>query len=149
MATADTVELGEAHPPKEESLKVFREIEHDLKKTLLHLKHTYAKHEPEYFAAVQHLSDADLTSFGPADLELVRVAVSAYGIHLFGKVRIPAMPDSGPAYIHFRAYTSGDNDDAEPAKLHSIHTEEREQPDGGRTYRAIFTKDDPLEWFDT
>lgn len=78
------------------------------------------------------------------------MANSAYGIHLFGKVRIPAMPDSGPAYIHFRAFVGGD-EDGEPARatLHSIHTEEKEEPDGGRKYRAIFNKDDALEWFDT
>lgn len=56
------------------------------------------------------------------------------------------MPESGPAYIHFRFFSTGPDD---PVKLHSIHTEEKEQPGGGFVYRAIFTKDDPLEWFDT
>jgi hypothetical protein len=77
------------------------------------------EHEPEYFAAVEHLSDAQLAGFGPDDLHQVRVAVSAYGVHLFGKVRIPAMPDDGPAYIHFRAFTGGPDD---TATLHSIRT---------------------------
>ncbi|KAI1330915.1 hypothetical protein F5Y16DRAFT_319324 [Xylariaceae sp. FL0255] len=144
MATADTVDLGPPHAPREESLKAFTEIEEALKKQLLHLKHTYLKHEPEYFAAVQHLSDADLTSFGPSDVETVRVAQSAYGIHLFGKVRIPPMPADGPAYIHVRVFCSD-----EPAKLHSIHTEESEAADGTKKFRAIFTRDDVLEWFDT
>lgn len=76
----------------------------------------------------------------------VRAAVSAYGIHLFCKLRLPAMPDSGPAYIHFRLFSSGTDD---PVKLHNIHTEEKEEPGGGFVYRAIFTSDDPLEWFDT
>lgn len=150
MASAETVDLNEPHAPKEESLKVFGEVESELKKTLLHMKHTYLKHEPEYFAAVQSLSDADLTSFSSSDLEAVRVGVSAYGLHLFGKLRIPAMPESGPAYIHFRAFIGGDgHQEPGKAKLHSIHTEDKEEPDGGRTYRAIFTKEDPLEWFDT
>ncbi len=74
----------------------------------------------------------------------MRVAQSAYGIHLLGKVRLPAMPDDGPAYLHVRVFVSD-----EPAKLHSIHTEEREGPDGEKRYRAIFAKDDALEWFDT
>jgi hypothetical protein len=39
MATAETVTLGVAHPPKEESIKAFNEIEVDLKKTLQHLRH--------------------------------------------------------------------------------------------------------------
>ncbi|KAI1111004.1 hypothetical protein F5Y14DRAFT_454418 [Nemania sp. NC0429] len=141
-ATVDTVDLGPPHAPKEESLKAFEEVEHELKKQLLHLKHTYLKHEPEYFAAVQHLSDSDLTSFGAADFESVRVAQSAYGIHLLGKVRIPAAAPDG--YLHVRIFVSD-----EPAKLHCIHTEEREEPGGDKRFRAIFTRDDALEWFDT
>ncbi len=39
MATADTVELGIAHEPKEESIKTFNDIETDLKKALQHLRH--------------------------------------------------------------------------------------------------------------
>jgi hypothetical protein len=77
------------------------------------------EHEPEYFAAVEHLSDAQLTGFGADDLQQVRVAVSAYGLHVFGKVRIPSLPDEGPAYIHFRAFTGGPDDQA---TLHSIRT---------------------------
>ncbi|KAM7182671.1 hypothetical protein V8F33_014119 [Rhypophila sp. PSN 637] len=146
MATAETVDLGPPHEPKEESIKIFKDVEHDLKKELIHIRHQHNKHEPEYFAAVEHLRDAELAGFGPDDFKEVRVATSAYGIHLFGKVRIPAMPESGPAYIHLRIFTGGP--DAE-ARLHSIHTEEKEQPDGGKTFRAIFTKNDPLEWFDT
>lgn len=75
------------------------------------------EHEPEYFAAAEHLSDAQLAGFGPDDLQQVRVATSAYGLHLFGKVRIPSLPDEGPAYIHFRAFTGGPDDQA---ALHSI-----------------------------
>jgi len=95
------------------------------------------------------LSDADLTSFTVANLELVRVARSAYGVHLFGKVRIPTLPSSGPAYIHFRAFDGSPDSGGSTAKLHSIHTEDKELSDGHHSYRAIFTKDDPLEWFDT
>ncbi|KAK0729434.1 hypothetical protein B0T21DRAFT_212886 [Apiosordaria backusii] len=146
MATAETVELGAPHEPKEESLKVFGQIEHELKKTLVHIRHEHNKHEPEYFAAAEHLSDSELAGFTLDDFQQVRVATSAYGIHIFGKVRIPALPDDGPAYIHFRAFTVGPDDEA---KLHSIHTEDREEPDGGHTFRAIFTKHDTLEWFDT
>lgn len=94
----------------------------------------------------EHLDDHELAGFGAEDFVKVRVAISAYGIHLVGKVRIPAMPDSGPAYIHFRVFVAGGD---EPAKLHCIHTEEKDEAGGGKTYRAIFTKEDPLEWFDT
>ncbi|KAI1170252.1 hypothetical protein F4777DRAFT_584090 [Nemania sp. FL0916] len=163
-ATAETVDLGPPHAPKEESLRAFAEVESDLKRELLRLRHTYQskffhqiskyrvehlfKHEPEYFALAAELSDPELAGFnlsnsngGGEDLEAVRVAASAYGIHLFGKVRIPALSDK---YLHVRVFVSD-----EPAKLHCIHTEERDEPGGGKTFRAIFGKDDALEWFDT
>ncbi|KAK3906820.1 hypothetical protein C8A05DRAFT_40369 [Staphylotrichum tortipilum] len=146
MATADTVKLGDPHEPKEEAINVFRQIEHELKRALVRLRHESNKHEPEYFAAVEHLSDAQLAGFGVDDLREVRVGVSAYGLHLFGKVHIPSLPDEGPAFIHFRAFTGGPDDQA---TLHSIHTEDKEEPSGGHTFRAIFTKDDMLDWFDT
>jgi hypothetical protein len=117
MATAETVNLGDAHEPNEESFRVFHQIEHELKKTLVHLRREYQKHEPEYFAAAEHLDDKELTGFGEDDLYQVREAASAYGRHVFGKVRIPALPDEGPAYIHFRAFTAGSGDQA---TLHSI-----------------------------
>ncbi|RGP73635.1 hypothetical protein FLONG3_6285 [Fusarium longipes] len=147
MATAETVDLGPAHTPKEDSIIAFEQILPELKKTLVHTRRDYNKHEPEYFAATEHLSDQDLVGFSADDFVSVRAATSAYGVHLFGKLRIPAMPDpSGPAYIHFRVFIGGGD---EPPKLHCIHTEEREDSSGGKTYRAVFTNDDELEWFDT
>lgn len=76
------------------------------------------------------------------------MGASAYGIHVFGKVRLPAMPESGPAFVHVRMYSPGSGD---VARLHCIHTEEKEDKEGGGkfSFRAVFTKDDPLEWFDT
>ncbi|CAL3963596.1 unnamed protein product [Diplocarpon coronariae] len=153
MATADTVTLGRAHPPKEESIKAFNEIEVELKAKLQHMRHEMTKHEPEYFAAVKNLSDKQLTTFSSDDLKEVRVASSAYGLHLFGKVLLPESDPShsypekaSDKYFHFRAFIPGD---ASSAQLHSIHTEEVEKPDGDRVYRAIFSLKDPLEWFDT
>lgn len=146
MATAETVDLGPPHSPKEESINVFDEIEHELKKHLVHLRHQHDKHEPEYFQAVSHLSDAELASFSADDFREVRVAATAYGIILFGRIRLPAMPDDGPCYVHFRAFTTGPDDQA---KFHSIHTEEKEDVGGGRSFHAIFTAAHPLEWFDT
>ena len=112
----------------------------------MHLRRDHDKHEPEYFAAARDLSDHDLAGFTEADFLEVRVGPSAYGIHLFGKVRIPALPENGPAYLHFRAFTDGPG---MGSKLHSIHTEEKEGEGGDKTYRAIFTKQDPLKWFQT
>lgn len=180
QATAETVELGEPHPPKQESLRIFEELQSELKHELIKLRHNHdskasstpahslrpirsqsgregtklsivyliylQEHEPEYFAAVRDLSDKDLAeAFAVENFKEVRVAKSAYGIHLFGKVRIPSMPADGPAYIHFRLFSTGADD---PAKLHAFHTEEKEEEGGGKTFRAIFTDRDPLEWFD-
>lgn len=90
----------------------------------------------------EHLNNEDLTSFTPDDLTLVRVATSAYGIHLFGKIRIPKLPDS---YLHVRLFIGS----GEPAKLHCIHTEEKDDGNGGKAYRGVFKNEDELEWFDT
>jgi len=139
MATAETVQLSQPHIPTEESINSFNEIEVDLKKTLQHDRHTFNKHEPAFFAAVDSLTDEDLASFSADDLELVRIGKSAYGLHLFGKVHLPR---SCGSYIHFRAFVSGDG-----VRLDCIHTEEVDNPDGTKRFRAIFTKDDPLEWF--
>jgi len=143
MATKETADLGAVHPPKAESIKAFKEIEHELKHELVKLRHQHDKHEKEYFAAVADLSDADLAGFSADDFEAVRVAATAYGLILFGKLRIPAQPG---AYLHFRAYSAGPDDEA---KFHSFHTEETEEADGNKKFRAIFTKNDELDWFDT
>jgi len=153
MATAETVQLGLAHQPKGESIKAFSEIEMDLKKTLQHMRHERNKHEPEYFAAVGDLSDKQLTNFSADNLVEVRVATSAYGIHLFGKVLLPDtsvtkinIKNGSDGYFMFRAFVPGS---AETARLHCIHTEELVKDDGSKSYKAIFYRSDPLEWFDT
>lgn len=146
QATEATVDSwSDPHPPKAEAVKSFRELEHTLKKELVHLRHEHDKHEPEYFAAVAHLSDHDLAGFSVDDFDQVRVGTSAYGYHLFGRVRIPALSEDGPCYIFFRLFDTGK--DAE-AQFHSFHTEQaKDEVNGGFKYRAVFTKDDKLEWF--
>lgn len=85
-------------------------------------------------------------------MESVRVANSAYGLHLFGKLRLPAIDD---AYIHVRVFgsakdgTDGSSADEREYSIHSIHTEEVIKEDGDRVYRAVFGRGDGLEWFDT
>jgi len=152
MATAESVQLGPPHPPKAEAIKAFGEIETELKTKLQHLRHSTDKHEPEYFAAVRRLSDHQLTNFTSDDLEEVRLATSAYGLHLIGKVLIPESDSShsypekaGDLYFHFRAFIPGG---AETATLHSIRMDETEHPDGDKTFKAVFFQNDPLEWFD-
>ncbi|KAK7970215.1 hypothetical protein PG996_001351 [Apiospora saccharicola] len=148
MATADTAKLGEAHAPKEASRSAFLEFENDLKHLLIHERKDKAKHELPYFEAIAHLSNEDLTAFTVDDFVSVRHAEVAYGHILFGKLRIPAMPETGPCYIHFRAFEPGP-EEGKTAEVHSLHTIRAELPDGGFSYKAVFAKDDPLEWFDT
>ncbi|KAI4686011.1 uncharacterized protein J4E88_003848 [Alternaria novae-zelandiae] len=152
MATEDTVDLSASHAPQQASLEAFTSILDTVKSELLKLRRDHDKHEPEYFRAVSHLSDSDLASFSADDLESVRVAVTAYGLHLFGKVKLPAL-DNG--YIHIRIFgsakdgTDGSSLDEREYSLHSIHTEEVVKEDGDRVYRAVFGKEDELEWFET
>ncbi|PQE33798.1 hypothetical protein CJF32_00011197 [Rutstroemia sp. NJR-2017a WRK4] len=143
MATVDTVQLGQIHPPKEDSIVAFRKIETDLKKMLQHLRHETDKHEPQYFQAVAHLSNQQLANFSSADLKSVRIATSAYGLHLFGKV---LLPESDNKYFMFRAFIPGN---PEEAKFHCIHMEETDVGGvEGKYFRAIFEEEDRLEWFD-
>jgi len=152
MASAETVTLSEPHAPKEASVTAFTTILPALKHELIKVRHNHDKHEPGYFAAVSSLSNDDLISFTPSDLELVRVGSAAYGLHLFGKVALPAAPGK---YIHVRVFvgaedgTDGATEEERVAKLHSIHTEEVVKEDGDHVFRAIFGKEDGLEWFDT
>ncbi|OCL11115.1 hypothetical protein AOQ84DRAFT_336389 [Glonium stellatum] len=153
MATADTVSLSEPHAPKEASVKAFESVLPSLKHELVKLRRDHNKHETEYFRLVSQLSDHELTSITlPDDLELVRVGASAYGLHLFGKLRIPA---ADGAYVHVRVFvaaeegTEGKTEEDRIAKLHCIHTEETVREDGDHVYRAVFGKEDPLEWFET
>ncbi|KAF2247982.1 hypothetical protein BU26DRAFT_325209 [Trematosphaeria pertusa] len=152
MATEETVQLSEAHAPHQASIDAFDSVLSSVKHELVKLRHTHDKHEPEYFRAAKDLSDHDLASFSASDLESVRVGQSAYGLHLFGKVKIPALDN---AYIHVRIFgsakegTDGSSTDEREYKLHSIHTEEVVKDDGDHVYRAIFGKDDELDWFET
>ena len=160
---------------REESIKAFNEVEVDLKRRLQHLRRETNKHESSYFAAVKHLDDEQLSSFSgtlrvpvvksqcsqfsvpsprprprlpspidtsaASDLKEVRVATSAYGKHLFGKV---LLPDSN-SYFMFRSFIPGG---AETARVHCIHMAEVEEKDGEKTFKAIWSEQDPLEWFD-
>jgi len=141
MATKETADLGLPHHPKEESTAAFASILEEIKKELVHMRHNRDKHEKQYFAAALHFSDEQLTALTPASLTQVRVATTAYGTILFGKLNI----EGSDLYIHVRVFVTGD---PKVFKLHCIHTEETEV-DGEKKFRALFGKDDPLDWFDT
>ncbi|KAF2787125.1 hypothetical protein K505DRAFT_379792 [Melanomma pulvis-pyrius CBS 109.77] len=152
MATEETVQLSEEHAPQQASIDAFSSVLESVKHELLKIRHEHDKHEPEYFAAVKDLSNTDLASFDASNLEAVRAGSSAYGLHIFGKVKIPAAEN---AYIHIRLFgsakegTDGSSTDEREYKLHSIHTEEVVKDSGDHVFRAIFGKNDALEWFET
>jgi hypothetical protein len=152
MADAETCKLTPSHPPKPAAIKAFKSLLPDIKEGLIKLRHKHDKHEPEYFSAVSNLSDEELSSFDESDLVAVRAGTVAYGLIVFGKVRIPK---SKGGYFFVRWFVGGtDNDDDKDTpegveyKLHSFYTEEKpEGGDGGTRFRAIMKEDDELFFF--
>ncbi|KAI5839948.1 hypothetical protein DFP73DRAFT_483082 [Morchella snyderi] len=143
MASAETCPLNAPHPPQEGSVQAFQALLPTIKSSLITLRHKHSKHSPDYFAAVEGVSDADLTAFGAEDLVCVRVGTSAYGIHIFGKVQLPKTQGG---YIHIRMFVGG-GEGEKTYKLHCIYTEEKEAEDGRKSFRAIMGEGDELEWF--
>ena len=150
MADAETCKLTPSHPPKPTSIKSFAAILPEIKKQLLHLRHAHDKHEPEYFSTVSSLSDSDLTDFDENDLVAVRAGSVAYGVIVFGKVRLPK---SDGGFIFVRWFGGGEDTDADgdgkvdvEYKFHSIYTEEKEV-NGDKKFRAIMGEGDELEFF--
>ncbi|KAI5810102.1 hypothetical protein DFH27DRAFT_538103 [Peziza echinospora] len=135
MATAETVELGPPHFPKEGSITAFNALLPQIRKKLIVMRHKHGKHDKDYFASVAHLTDHELESFDASNLEEVRVGTTAYGIHILGKVRLPKVEDS---YIHVRLYV-GEEDGQKVYKLHSIYLDK----DG----RVVLPKAEELAWF--
>lgn len=154
MADADTCELTPSHPPKPASVKSFKAILPEIRRQLVHLRHNHDKHEPEYFSAVADLSDDDLSSFDESDLVAVRAGRVAYGMIVFGKVKIPKSKDG---YVFVRWFVGGDDVDGDGTveadegeikyKLHSFYTEEKDDGKGGKRYRAIMGESDELFFF--
>lgn len=150
MATAETCELTPSHPPKPASIATFKKILPEVKRQLIHLRRTHDVHEPQYFQAVSALSDDELADFSEHDLVAVRAGEVAYGLIVFGKVRIPAKARIAGAVeqcIFVRWFVGGEDDDEDgqvekEVKFHSIYTEEKENPEGGRSYRAIVSEDE-------
>ncbi|KAG1716415.1 hypothetical protein ID866_767 [Astraeus odoratus] len=96
------------------------------------------------------LSDEELTSFTVEDdLVEIRTGAVSYGTLIFGKVRIPAVRDElGEGFIHVRIHDPP-NRGADDVRFHSLFTMEgRRDADGHpHLWRAIQTKDEPLEFF--
>jgi hypothetical protein len=156
MADANTCELTPSHPPKAAALKSFKHLLPEIKHQLIHTRHDHDKHEPEYFSAVSSLSDAELASFDESDLVAVRAGRVAYGVIIFGKVKIPAAKGK---YVFVRWFAGGDDENGDGKveadegeveyKFHSFYTEEKPggDADGTTRYRAIMREKDELFFF--
>jgi hypothetical protein len=96
------------------------------------------------------ISDEKLVGFTlKDDLVIVRSASVSYGTIILGKIRIPAINDAeGEGYIHVRIHDPP-NRGNEDVKFHSIFTDEGKKNADGHptTWRAVQTKETPLEFF--
>lgn len=153
MADASTCELTASHPPKAAAIKSFKHLLPEVKRELIRLRHNHDKHEPEYFASVSALSDKELVSFDESDIVAVRAGRVAYGVIIFGKVKL----QSPGKYIFVRWFVGGEDEDDDGKveadeveyKFHSFYTEERPEADADGTtkYRAIMGEKDELFFF--
>jgi len=143
MADAETCTLTPSHAPKPASIRAFNELLPEIKRKLVHLRHEHDKHEPRYFRAVSQLSDEELAAFDESDLVAVRVGDVAYGLIVFGKVRIPAAKG---AFFFVRLFVGGSDKDGEGTgveyKFHSIYNEAKRGEDGVESFKAIMGEND-------
>ncbi|KAF5393423.1 hypothetical protein D9757_000773 [Collybiopsis confluens] len=150
MASSEEINLNEPHAPHPNSLEAFGRVINDIKKSVYLSRKDWDKHEPKMWARAAGISDKELVDFTlENDLIVVRSAAVSYGTIILGKIRIPAINDSeGEGYIHVRIHDPP-NRGTEDVKFHSIFTDEGNKTADGQptTWRAVQTKDTPLEFF--
>jgi len=143
MADASVVTLSEGHSPKQASLEAFEKALPDIRNVFHKARLHWEEHSPhEMFVRVEGYSDHQLLE--PIDVKKdvvqVKTGETAYGLHLFGKLRVHGVDD---AFIHVRLFVT-----EETVKVHAIQTDEHYKDDQGHThFTAIFREKDVLEWF--
>ncbi|KAH7888542.1 hypothetical protein F5I97DRAFT_2072292 [Phlebopus sp. FC_14] len=148
-ATAEEVNLNAPHAPHDNAITAFKhvmpKIKDEIKKSLELWKDT-----PKMWSRAEGLiENHQLFHFSEKDLVQVRSGVVSYGTIIFGKIRIPAVNDElGEGYIHVRIFDPP-NSGPEDVKFHSLFTYEGDRDEDGQAhfFRAIQTKDEPLEFF--
>jgi hypothetical protein len=144
------VDLNPPHRPHPNAIEAFNSLLHTIKTEIVKSRQHWDMHEPRMYARAASLSDHKLTTFTiEEDLVEVRSASTSYGTIIFGKLRIPLVKDDeGEGFIHIRIHDPP-NRGTEDVRFHSLFTEEirkdEETPPTG--YRAIQTRDKPLEFF--
>ncbi|KAI0663500.1 hypothetical protein C8Q70DRAFT_361418 [Cubamyces menziesii] len=150
MASEEQVELNAPHHPTEKAFEAFEVVEHTIKSEILKSRHDWNKHEPRMWSRAAGISDADLVSFNiREDLVECRSAPTSYGTIILGKIRLPAIrDDEGEGFIHVRIHDPP-NRGTDDVIFHSLFTDEGNRDEDGHptTWRAIQTRDTPLEFF--
>ncbi|KAF8609537.1 hypothetical protein BDV93DRAFT_485184 [Ceratobasidium sp. AG-I] len=150
MASTDTVTLNPPHPPQQRAIEAFNEVLPKIKLAIISSRLDWNNHEPRMWSRASGLDDAALMNFViEDDLVEVRAAGTAYGTIIFGKIRIPAINDSeGEGFVHVRIHDPP-NKGTEDVLFHSLLTDEGNRDAEGKptTFRAIQTRDTPLEFF--
>ncbi|KAI0740149.1 hypothetical protein C8Q76DRAFT_765206 [Earliella scabrosa] len=149
-ASLETISLNEPHPPAENAIEAFEVAEATIKSEILKSRQHWDLHEPKMWSRAQGVSDKDLVAFTIRDdLVEVRSAATSYGAIILGKIRLPAINDEeGEGYVHVRIHDPP-NRGVEDVTFHSLWTDEGNPDEDGRptTWRAIQTRDTPLEFF--
>ncbi|KAF8497640.1 hypothetical protein JB92DRAFT_2745419, partial [Gautieria morchelliformis] len=137
-------------PPHPSAIEAFTHVLHQIKSEILKSRHHWDKHEPKMWSRASSLSDHDLVNFDLAnDLLQVRAGLTTYGTILLGKLRIPAVNDAeGEGFIHVRIHDPPNRGTADVI-FHSLLTDEGNPDADGHptTWRALQTRDKPLEFF--
>jgi len=145
MASAEEANLNTPHPPHENAIAAFKHVLHDIHAAVIKSRHEWDQHEPKMWARASALSDHQLAGFTEHDVVEIRSGKVSYGTIIFGKIRIPAVKDEdGEGFIFVRIFDPPDRG-TDDIKFHSIfHYESKDHP---AVWRAIHTKDTPLEFF--
>ncbi|KAL4080325.1 hypothetical protein V8B97DRAFT_1931668 [Scleroderma yunnanense] len=150
MASAEEVNLSPPHAPHERAVEAFNHVLDTIKHEVKKSRYDWNKHEPRMWDRAGGLSDHDLVNFRvEEDLVEIRTGTVSYGTLIFGKIRIPAVNDDlGEGFIHVRIHDPP-NKGEEDVMFHSIFTKEGERDADGHPHlwRAIQTRDEPLEFF--
>ncbi|KAI0739661.1 hypothetical protein C8Q80DRAFT_195150 [Daedaleopsis nitida] len=150
MASLEELSFNEPHPPQENALEAFGIVETTIKSEIVKSRRHWDLHEPKMWSRASGVSDSDLVAFTLRDdLVEVRSSPTSYGTIILGKIRLPAVNDAeGEGYIHVRIHDPP-NRGTEDVMFHSLWTDEGNSDLDGRptTWRAIQTRDTPLEFF--
>lgn len=150
MASSEQITLNDPHPPQANAIEAFNILLPTIKAEIVKSRHHWDKHEPRMWRRASGLDDKHLVSFKiEEDLVEIRSAPTSYGTIIFGKIRLPAVNDEeGEGFIHVRIHDPP-NRGAEDVRFHSLFTDEirKDADTPPNDFRAIQTKDKPLEFF--